>query len=84
MRTGEYKILFAEGEMYVFARVLDQQELIVAVNIGTSATKADVDITNLQSKPKKVLYASDKVELNHQGDSQMSLTIPPRTGCIVS
>jgi glycosidase len=84
LRTGEYKVLFAEGNVYVFARVLDKEELIVAVNVGTSPEKADVDITNLQSKPNKVLYASDKVELNHQEDSRISLNIPPRTGCIIS
>ncbi len=83
LRTGDYKVLFAEGEVYVFARTLDKEELIVAVNVGTSSATANVDMNDLRSQPDKVLYASDKVELNHQGDSQILLNIPPRTGCIL-
>ncbi|MGB3636716.1 MAG: DUF3459 domain-containing protein, partial [Rivularia sp. (in: cyanobacteria)] len=84
LRTGDYKVLFAEGEVYVFARTLEKEELIVAVNVGTSSAKADVDISHLRSQPNKILYASDKVELNHQGDSKLLLNIPPRTGCVIS
>ena len=84
LRTGEYKVLFAEGEVYVFARVLDKEELIVAVNVSTTDAKVNVDISDLQSKPLKLLYASDKVELNHQENSRFLLNIPSRTGCVIS
>ncbi len=83
LRTGEYKVLFAEGEVYAFARTLDKEELIVAVNVGTSSATANVDMNDLRSQPNKLLYATDKVELNHQADSGLSLNIPPRTGCIL-
>ena len=84
LRTGEYKVLFAEGEVYVFARILDGEELIVAVNVGTTGAKVNVNISDLQSKPNKLLYANDKVVLNHQEDSRLLLNIPPRTGCVIS
>ena len=84
LRTGEYKVLFAEGEVYVFARVLDQQELIIGINVSTTDAKVNVDISHLQSQPNKVLYASDKVELKNQENSQISLNIPLRSGCIIS
>ena len=83
LRTGEYKVLFAEGEVYVFARILDEQELIVGINVSTTDAKVNVDISNLKSQPNKLLYASDKVELKNQ-DSQISLNIPSRSGCIIS
>ena len=83
LRTGEYKVLFAEGEVYVFARILDEQELIVGINVSTTDAKVNVDISNLKSQPNKLLYASDKVELKDQ-DSQISLNIPSRSGCIIS
>ncbi|MEO1428024.1 MAG: glycoside hydrolase family 13 protein [Cyanobacteria bacterium J06633_8] len=83
LRTGDYKVLFAEGDVYVFARILDQKELIIAVNVGTTEAKVNVDITNLQSKPNKLLYTSDKVELDRKEDSQISLNISQRTGCVI-
>ncbi|MCJ8279980.1 MAG: glycoside hydrolase family 13 protein, partial [Rivularia sp. ALOHA_DT_140] len=83
LRIGKYKILFAEGEVYVFARILEQQELIVAVNVGTSSQTVDVDINDLQSQPNKLLYAREKVELNNQG-SKLSLLFSPRSGCVIS
>ncbi len=84
LRTGDYKVLFAEAEIYIFARILDKQELIVALNVSNSSGIANLDISDLQSKPKKVLYASNTVELNYQRDSLICLNIPPRTGCIIS
>lgn len=84
LRIGEYKLLFAEGELYVFARVLEQEEVVVAVNVSTASATADIDITDLQSQPNKVLYASGEVKLNNRGDSRISLSITPRTGCIVN
>ncbi len=84
LRTGDYKVLFSEGELYVFARILEQEELIIAVNVGTASVKADIDTSNLRSQPNKLLYANDKVELNNKGDSLISLNIPARTGCILN
>ena len=84
LRTGDYKVLFTEGELYVFVRVLEQEELIVAVNVGTSSATAEIDTSKLQSQPKKLLYGTDKVELNNQENSRISLNIPARSGCIIS
>ncbi|MEM7579837.1 MAG: glycoside hydrolase family 13 protein [Cyanobacteria bacterium P01_A01_bin.80] len=84
LRTGDYKVLFTEGEVYVFARVLDQQELIVGLNVSTTDAKVNVDISNLKSHPNKLLYASDKVEFKNQEDSQISLNIPSRSGFIIN
>ena len=84
LRSGEYKVLFAEGEVYVFARVLDQQELIVGLNVSTTDAKVNVDISNLESHPNKLLYASDKVEFKNQEYSQISLNIPSRSGFIIN
>ncbi|MGF1676696.1 MAG: glycoside hydrolase family 13 protein [Rivularia sp. (in: cyanobacteria)] len=85
LRTGDYKVLFAEREVYVFSRTLEQEKLIVAINVGTSSEIVNVDISKLRSsQPNKLLYASDHVEWKNQGDAGLSLNIPPRSGCVIN
>ncbi|AFY80044.1 glycoside hydrolase family 13 protein [Oscillatoria acuminata] len=80
LRTGTYKVLSAQGTLYVFARQLPEEELIVAVNVGTNACEQTVDVSELNSHPEKLLYG--KAQVSWQ-DDQMSLTVPPRSGCIL-
>ncbi|MEO1187370.1 MAG: hypothetical protein AAFX46_23105 [Cyanobacteria bacterium J06636_27] len=58
--------------------------MIVGINVSTIDAKVTVDISNLKSQPNKLLYASDKVEFKNQENSQISLNIPPRSGCIIN
>ncbi len=84
LRTGNYKVLYAQGAVYVFARTLGTEELTIAVNVGTAEAKANLEAVNLQSQPSKLLFGNAEIEWNGQGESQqLSLTLPPRTGCIL-
>ena len=53
LRTGSYEVLFAEGNVYVFARILGDEEIIVAVNIGMETAKVNVSISKLKFQPNK-------------------------------
>ncbi len=84
LRTGDYQVLHAQGAIYVFARSLGSEELIIAVNVGTSEAKASLNAAKLQTQPSKILYGTASVEWNGDGDSkQLTLNLPPRTGCIL-
>jgi cyclomaltodextrinase / maltogenic alpha-amylase / neopullulanase len=84
LRTGNYQVLHAQGEIYVFARTLGSEELIIAVNAGTSEAKASLNAGKLQTQPSKILYGTASVEWNGDGESkQLTLNLPPRTGCIL-
>ncbi len=80
LRTGDYQVLFAQGELYIFSRTLDPEELIIAVNAGTAPVKANLEAPSLQTQPHKLLYGTAEFEWHSQ---QLSLTLPPRTGCIL-
>ncbi|MEC4895193.1 MAG: glycoside hydrolase family 13 protein [Oscillatoria sp. PMC 1051.18] len=80
LQIGEYLILFAEGTIYVFARILDTEEVIVAVNIGTEPVQANVNAEKLHSQPDKLVYGDAKVAWN-QG--YLELNLPSRSGCIL-
>lgn len=84
LRTGDYQVLYAQGELYIFARTLGTEELIVAVNAGTASAKANVDAANLSTQPNKLLYGNAEIEWNVEGETkQLTLSLSPRTGCIL-
>ncbi|MDY7022343.1 MAG: glycoside hydrolase family 13 protein [Cyanobacteriota bacterium] len=81
LRTGGYDVLFAEGLVYVFARILEDEEVIVAVNSETESAQITVQAGRLKSRPNTVLYGN--VELSWEGEN-LKLTIPERSGCIIA
>ncbi|MEH2182944.1 glycoside hydrolase family 13 protein [Nostoc sp.] len=84
LRTGDYQVLHAQGELYIFARTLGTEELIIIVNAGTSSATANADVATLRTQPNKLLYGNAEVEWNSKGETQqLSLTVPARSGCIL-
>ncbi|KYC37923.1 alpha-amylase [Scytonema hofmannii PCC 7110] len=84
LRTGEYRVLYARGELYIFARILGTEELIVAVNAGTAPTKGDVDTSSLSTQPNKLVYGTGEFEWNVESETkQLILNLPARSGCIL-
>jgi glycosidase len=82
LRTGEYKILYAEGLVYVFVRTLAASEVIVGINSGMEEMTVNVPTEKLQTQPRRLLYG----EANLQWDSNqniLSLQLPSRQGCII-
>jgi len=82
LRTGDYKTLYAQGLVYVFARTLAASELIIAVNSGTKSASATVPTEHLQSEPHRLLFG----ETGLQWDSNqniLTLELPAREGCII-
>jgi cyclomaltodextrinase len=84
LRTGNYEVLYPQGGVYIFARTLESQELIIAVNVGTAEAKAHLETINLQSQPNKLLFGTAEIEWHGEGEKeQLSLTLPPRAGCVI-
>jgi glycosidase len=85
LRIGSYQVLFAQGGTYIFSRTWADQELIVAVNIGTDPTKVSFELkeTALRaSPPDKLLFGSGNAQWTAQS-SQLELSLPARAGCIL-
>ncbi|MBW4680351.1 MAG: glycoside hydrolase family 13 protein [Microcoleus vaginatus WJT46-NPBG5] len=83
LRTGSYQVLYAHAATYAFARILGDEELIVILNVGNAASQVTFEVTGLQSKPNKFLYGCAELEWTGEGESQLKLDIPPRSGCIL-
>jgi hypothetical protein len=54
--------------------------LIIAVNTGTASATTNLDTATLSTQPKHLVYGSGEFEWYGE---QLSLTLPPRTGCIL-
>ncbi len=81
LRAGDYKTLHAEGTVYVFVRSLGDDELIIAVNVGTVPAKVTVEPSSLKSRPSKLLYGSADIQWSE--DSHLELHLPERSGCVL-
>ena len=86
LRTGDYKILAAEGDVFVFARTLPEEELLIAVNISEEAATVmcSPNPSWMNSQPNQLLFGQGEFAWNTQnGHSTVSLTLPPRSGFVI-
>jgi cyclomaltodextrinase/neopullulanase len=94
LRTGTYQPLLAQGETYVFARALGDEELIVAVNTGSQ--RAEVSITQvatgqpgsyaytLKTQPREVLYGCAEIHWSVEpASARLTLVLPSRSAVII-
>ena len=79
LRTGEYKTLAAEGECYVFSRILGQEMIVVAVNAGEQTIQ--IRLADMAAENGEILYGSGNVEW--LGDRAAMMEIPARSGIVL-
>ena len=80
LRTGSYRVLYAQGSVYSFARVLDTEAIIVAVNPSDSPAKVNFLVADLPNKPQSIIYGEG--DLSWQ-ENTLELSIPPRNFLII-
>ncbi|MEG3859466.1 glycoside hydrolase family 13 protein [Microcoleus sp. herbarium12] len=84
LRTGDYQILFAEGTVYVFARILGDEEIVVAVNVATEAAHISFKAPTLKSPHEKLLFGKGEFVWKGSGEiRQLELMLPARSGLIL-
>jgi cyclomaltodextrinase len=84
LRTGSYHILFAEGSVYVFARILGHEEIVVAVNVSTEPAQISFEPANLKSTHDKLLYGKGEFVWKADGETRhLELRLPARSGLIL-
>jgi len=90
LRTGSYQILLAEGTVYVFARILGDEEIVIAVNVGTESANIsfEVPITersrSVKSPHDKLLFGQGEFVWKGEGETRhLELSLPARSGLIL-
>ncbi len=82
LRLGDYRVLYAEGMTYVFARSLENEVIVVAVNAGdTDDTVAlSLDQVGTGQRPDQMLFGDGSAEW--QGD-RLDLKVKGRSGLMI-
>ncbi|MGK7950702.1 MAG: glycoside hydrolase family 13 protein [Xenococcaceae cyanobacterium] len=84
LRTGSYEVLYALDSVYVFARILDKEEIIVAVNVGTESTTVNFPVTKLTSQSDRTLMGKGRFTWQTETEAnQLEITLPPRSYLLI-
>lgn len=83
LRRGAVEPLLAEGNVFVFARRLPEQTLLVAVNAGEQETAVRVPTAHVLSADAalKRLFGNGRIAPIDNG--ALPLTVPPRDGLVI-
>ena len=88
LQTGAYIPLYAEGNVYIFARVLAEEQLIIAVNVGSETEQIVCSIPAEKIKLRSLIqrFGEAHVSWTDTGDpvQRLVMTLPPRAGSILS
>lgn len=80
LRTGKYEPFIAEGDLYGFWRIDDQNRLGILVNTGETAKTISLPFTQKADHPPQHLYGSAVAKLVEE---QIQVTLPARSGGIL-
>ncbi|MBR8830979.1 MAG: Neopullulanase 2 [Chroococcopsis gigantea SAG 12.99] len=80
LRTGAYHVLYSDDHVYVFARILENQEIIVAINISDALEKVSFSVNNLGSTPNHFIYGKGHISWR---EGRIELSLEGRSGCII-
>ncbi|MBF2078400.1 MAG: glycoside hydrolase family 13 protein [Synechococcales cyanobacterium T60_A2020_003] len=80
LRIGTYRVIYAEGEVYAFARSHIDQTLIVAVNVGMKSAQITLDLAKFPELEQKIVYGAGEISVN-QGAIALKLTA--RSGIVM-
>ena len=84
LNRGDYQVLHAQGQVYVFARTLPEEALVIAVNAGTDSAQVRVplDSTVFKTPPEQCYYGPGAFHYDAESQS-VQLTLPARSGLIL-
>ncbi|MBC7971840.1 MAG: DUF3459 domain-containing protein [Verrucomicrobia bacterium] len=85
LRTGDYRVVYAEGSIYAFARTLEAETLVIAVNVGSTPGKASLTLQAavLERLPETIIFGAGQLIHTSAETKGFTLELSPRSGCIL-
>ncbi len=90
LRVGDYRVLHARGRVYVFARRLEQEWLIIGLNTGGRNARALIPLADILEEgetgpPQRPVYGEGEVATRTQaGRPVLELSLPARRGLVLA
>ena len=83
LRTGDYQVLYANHDLYIFSRTLDAETIVVGVNNGNQNREVTLNASKLNLKLDRVLFGDGKYSPDSAHNSSMvTFSFPARSGSI--
>ncbi len=86
LQTGDYAPLYADPDVYAFARILQGSTMIVAVNVAKSRRRVEIPlICALPAQPAAatILFTTDSSPTAELVAGTLMLTLPARSGAVL-
>ncbi len=86
LQTGDYAPLYADPDVYAFARTLQSSMLIVAANVAEGPRRFEIPLTDrlpVQPATATVLFATDGSPTIELAPGALMLKLPARSGAVV-
>ncbi|MGH3801469.1 MAG: alpha-amylase family glycosyl hydrolase [Pseudonocardiaceae bacterium] len=85
LQTGDYTPLYADPDVYAFARTLDGNMLITAVNVAEHPRRVEIPLIDpLPAQPATptILFTTDSSPTTELTPGGLMLTLPARSGVV--
>ena len=84
LRIGTYRTIYARGDVYAFVRSLDAVEILVAVNVGTTAATLSLNLADLSCHcPERQLFGHSQLAWSSDREV-LTIDLAPRSGSILN
>ena len=84
LRRGEYQVLYAYHNVYVFSRTFEQETIVVAVNNGTESNIVELNSSRLALNLSQLLFGEGSFIINQErSNTSLTLKLLPRSGMIL-
>ncbi len=84
LRRGDYQVLYAYHNVYIFSRTFEQETIIVAVNNGVKSQEIELNASRLNLNIEKILLGKNSFITGQQEDNKtLVIKLHPRSGMIL-
>ncbi|WP_069790491.1 glycoside hydrolase family 13 protein [Cyanobacterium sp. IPPAS B-1200] len=81
LRRGKYQVLFAQEDIYIFSRTLDEQSIVVAINNSTQAQTTTIEINH---QIDKILFGDGTFSCEQENQKyHLTVALNARSGLIL-
>ena len=82
LRTGDYRVLYAAGDVFVFRRRTSAAQALVCFNTAYSSQPLELTLTEGAEAPFRQIWPSEQPLPFSQQENQVQLTLPPRSSAV--